>query len=259
MWTYLRSHPDLVMPEMKEPEFFIREKNWCRGLDWYRSLFAERTDRQIAGEASPGYSAFPIFTGVPERIATIVPEVKIIYLIREPVERMVSAWVHSRFLGHDDQPLRRSLLTHTAYTSQSQYALQLERYLEYFDREAILVVRSEDLAADPIMTMKAVCVHIGVDPGKLNERLEEHHNVGADKLVPRRRTLVASRLMLRMNREDLWFRLMTHNSDITHRTMAPSELELDDELRQTLRSYLLPDMQRLRGIVGPDMDLWDYA
>jgi hypothetical protein len=41
--------------------------------------------------------------------------------------------------------------------------------------------------------------------------------------------------------------------------MAPSELELDDELRQTLRSYLLPDMQRLRGIVGPDMDLWDYA
>lgn len=259
LWAHLRSSPDVFMPELKEPNYFVKEANWSLGLDWYRSLFSEKTEGQIAGEASTGYSVFPVFTGVPERIAAIVPDVKIIYLIREPVDRMVSSWLQWRADGHDDRPLQEAVLRDTFHVFQSGYATQLERYLEYFDRDAILVLRSDDLAADPAAALTAVCSLIGADPGKLTDGMKERHNVSAHKLVPRRRALLAGKLMVHLHRNDLWHGLMARNSRLTHRALGPQELQLDDEVRQNLRTYLLPEMERLRRIVGPEMDLWGYA
>jgi hypothetical protein len=259
LWFYLRSHPDVFMPELKEPTFFIREGTWDRGLDWYQSLFAGRRPGQVAGEASPGYTAFPIFGGAAERIARTVPRAKIIYLIREPLQRMVSAWLQARSDAHDDRKLHESLLLQSRYLALSQYATQLERYLTYFDRNQLLVVRTEDLAADPASTILQVCSFLDVDPAGVTADLDHRHNTSSGKVVPRNQTLAASRMLTLAHQDDLAYQLKTSGSWVTHRRLRPGELQLDDDLRQRLQAYLRPEMQRLRAVVGPDLDLWGYA
>ena len=81
------------MPDYREPGFFVAEMNWPRGPGWYESPFAGAGDAIAHGEASPTYTMYPYFDGVPERIANVMPDVKLICVLRDPVERMRSMYV----------------------------------------------------------------------------------------------------------------------------------------------------------------------
>ena len=81
----------------KEPEFFNDENHWQRGVDWYRGQFAAAGDAVVAGEASVRYATSrPASRRVPERMATVLPDAKLVYVVRHPVDRMISQWRHNR-------------------------------------------------------------------------------------------------------------------------------------------------------------------
>jgi hypothetical protein len=250
------------MPELKETDYFLSEGNWSRGIDWYRDLFSDATPGQIVGEASPGYTMFPTFAGAAERMAGMLPNVLLIYLVREPISRMVSAWLHSRADLMEARPLAKALLSDLRYVSLSQYATQLEQYLEHFDRSAVLVLRTEDLAARPEQTMTQVCDFLGIDASLLRD-VHETYNRSAAKSMPR---VVPSLLGEAMAVRDRW---PLHNAVargmsrlpgiLTTRPVYPEDIELPKDVRDRLHRYLEPDMRRLREFVGPDMDLWGYA
>ena len=77
---YLDDHPEVAMSAEKELNFFVEEKNWPRGIAWYESQFDP--DAPVRGESSPTYTAYPEYHGVPERIRSVVPDAKLIYLVR---------------------------------------------------------------------------------------------------------------------------------------------------------------------------------
>src|SRR6266568_8270036 len=104
LWSYLRSHPQVFMPDMKEPMFFVEKKNWSKGLDWYRGLFDDAGEAVAIGEASQPYTMAHSFPGVPGRIVSLIPDVKIIYVLRHPVERMRSHYLHDRVIGTETRP-----------------------------------------------------------------------------------------------------------------------------------------------------------
>src|SRR5262245_43211435 len=85
---YLGLHPEISMTQQKELNFFVAELNWRRGLGWYEEQFREGTP--VRGESSVAYSEYPQRQGVPERMAALVPDVNIVYCVRDPFERMVS-------------------------------------------------------------------------------------------------------------------------------------------------------------------------
>ena len=259
LWRYLRAHPDVFMPELKEPNFFIEEGNWSRGIEWYRSLFDGATPQQLLGEASPGYTMFPLFAGAAARIAQYVPDARLIYVIREPVDRMISNWAQYRTDFLETRPIRQSLIYDYRYVCVSQYATQLEQYLEHFDQEALLVIRSEDLAADTQSTMRTVCAHLGIDPALLPP-LDERHNTSESRILPRLRTVMARDALVRLKQQRLAERLTRSlPRSFTHRPMSESESKGDDELRQRMSECLRVEMVRLREIIGSDIDLWGYA
>src|ERR687895_490160 len=99
MWAYLREHPQVFMAEPKELHFFVAESNWKRGMRWYESHFQDATNAVAIGEACGAYTRFPRFRGVSERIASIVPHARLIYLVRHPIDRMVSNYVLNLSLG----------------------------------------------------------------------------------------------------------------------------------------------------------------
>ena len=172
---YLSAHPEIEMSRDKELDFFVEEKNWNRGLEWYEAQFG---DAPVRGESSVSYAAFPEYDGVPERIARVLPDARLIYLVRDPVERVVSHFFHHsiRYPGGSFDELPSSDLGRRL-ADVSRYWTQLSRYLDRFPAERILVVDSDELRARRRETLQQIFAFVGADPGFRTWSFRRKHNV----------------------------------------------------------------------------------
>ena len=258
LWAYLRQHPDFFLPDLKETDYFIEELNGALGLEWYRSLFAAAGTRPFVGEASTGYSMFPIYSDVPRRIAELLPHAKLVYVIREPIARMASAWLQGRDDGFELRSLPDALLRDTRYLAPSQYALQIEQYLPYFPMDQLLVIRAEDLRADPATTLARVLDFLGAPPMP-DVDLSQLHNVSAAKSVLRYRVGRVAVALHRAGLRSASVRLRQSNSRLASRPLRPGEATVDDDLRARLSAFLRPDLERLVGLLGPSFVPWNAS
>ena len=92
--AYLGTHPSVFMCEPKEPGYFVEQLNLKRGRGWYSKLFHGAEGASIRGESSTEYTKAPMYGGVPQRLAEFNPQAKIIYLMRDPIERSISHYWH---------------------------------------------------------------------------------------------------------------------------------------------------------------------
>jgi hypothetical protein len=169
---YLGLHPEVSMSTPKELNFFIAERNWGRGLEWYSRHFDPSA--RCRGEASPNYTAFPQHMRVPERMAEILPKAKLIYIVRDPLERIAAHWVHNYAKRREKGGLRETLLhPNTSYVARSRYFTQLQRFLEHYDRNRVMVIENGDLRDDRAATLERVFGFIGVDAGFRHPKFEQ--------------------------------------------------------------------------------------
>lgn len=176
---YLSLHPDVFMSKQKELRYFVPadcKGRFDRGMDWYRAQFPK--DAAIRGETSPQYTLFPKITGVPETIKRTLGRPKLIYLLRDPVERILSDYVQIVDENYHLETFKEMLpeITTTESYWYSRYYFQLSHYLEVFPREDILVVINERLNADPQGVMRMVFEFLGVDPDFWTDEFEQPHN-----------------------------------------------------------------------------------
>jgi hypothetical protein len=162
----LSAQQGVAMSATKELDFFTSERgNWRRGIDWYRSQFDSAA--VVRGESSPSYTAYPFAEGVPERIASVLGEVRLVYVVRDPVDRLLSALRHAIGTGEERRSAAEVLdgpeLEGTAYLAMSRYAMQLERYHAVFGPEAVLIVDFGELIAEPGAAVDRVLRHCGHD------------------------------------------------------------------------------------------------
>jgi hypothetical protein len=211
LYHYLDQHPDIYMSHpVKEPKFFTAEEgsvvreNGAKGwhvsaghitkLADYQALFRGATAERARGEASPQYLYYP---EVPERIHRRLPEVELIAILRHPVARAYSAFLHQTRDGMEpqtnfaaalaDEPRRIaegwSPLYH--YRAQGFYHEQLSRYYRLFDPAKIHVYLYDDLQKDPLGLMQRIYRDVGVDAA-FRPSLEVQHNISG---VPKNRAL----------------------------------------------------------------------
>ena len=163
LFLYLQRHPQLYLPKRKEPNFFGKDENYAKGLDWYSSLFSSAQPHQLCGEASTDYAKFPKFPATVQRIAQTIPHVKLIYIMRHPVDR---AYAYYRHVSRPSK-VRETFEEHIARTNicleSSNYMMQIERYLQFFPKESFLFLLMEDLIDRPEETLPQVCRFIGID------------------------------------------------------------------------------------------------
>ncbi len=100
---YLSLHPQICMSREKELNFFIDTLNWDKGIHWYKNNFD--ASFQIRGETSPRYTQYPFLQGVPERMFAVVPDAKIIYILRDPIDRIISEYVEHCASGTENATL----------------------------------------------------------------------------------------------------------------------------------------------------------
>jgi hypothetical protein len=189
LYAYLRRHPAITGPSWKEVSYF--DRHYGRGEAWYRGNFPNRVRARgkLVGEASPSYIFHPLG---PERVKALVPEARLVALVRNPVDRALSHYHHEVALGREPLPFEdaldaeekrlrgeeerlaadpsyfsRAWWSH-AYKSRGRYAEQLERWLAAFPREQLLILPSEDLGGEPERTHARVLDFLGAAPHRLD-------------------------------------------------------------------------------------------
>ena len=252
---YLGLHPEVTMSRPKELNFFIAERNWPRGRDWYERHF--QGDARVAGESSANYTADPFFPGVPERMHSLVPHAKLVYLVRDPIERIVAQYVHN-YAARRKREASRGWLASTdlaatvfepgsTYIPRSSYFTQVSRFLEHYDRQSLLVLEQGDLRDDRQGTLRTVFHFLGID-----ERFDDpkssrtRHETGS-----KRRKTRAAALGERLP-GPLWSRL---EKRVTLST-AVARPAVPEELRRRLEAALGEDIDRFREFTGRDFADW---
>ena len=246
------------MAEDKEPNFFSLE--WPRGLDWYESLFEGAEGFRAIGEASVNYSEFPDIPGVPERIAKVLPDVRLIYLVRHPIERMRSQYQWRVWRGFEHDPsMERVLLNDPTYVDTSRYAMQVERYLEHFAHDQLLILISEELKRDRAAVLRRTYRFLGVDAEWLPPNVDDEWSRTEGRRIPRR--------LDRYLRSIPGYETVASVAPISLKrvkyraTTRPIEAhpELPEELQRELSRRLEDDVRRLRGYAGTAVDQWRIA
>lgn len=181
---YLCQHSRVAAPATKEVHFF--DHDFQRGTGWYRAHFPRpRYPASLTGEATPYYLFHPL---VPGRAAEVLPEARLIVLLRNPIDRAFSQHNHERVLGFESlsfeeaiaaepgrlageedrllaEPRYRSFAhQHHSYLSRGRYHVQLERWLQCFDRDRLLVLSAEDLFTAPADVVGQAQEFLGLEP-----------------------------------------------------------------------------------------------
>jgi len=161
----MRQHPQVFMTLPKEPQFFARDHVWQRGLPWYESLFEGAEGCKAVGEGSTNYTQAHLYPHAAERIARHLPDVRLIYIVRDPVERIRSQWIHLTSKGSQETlPFNEAVRTREQYIDHSRYKMQIDRYRQYYDDKRILILFFEDFVRDQLKVLRHVFEFLEVDP-----------------------------------------------------------------------------------------------
>lgn len=186
LYQYLTLHPEVLPANSKETHYF--DINYHEGKNWYRTNFVKKKYKlpgQLTGEASPYYIFHPLAA---ERVARLLPEIKLIALFRNPTERAYSHYQHScrtkvetqsfeqalklepeRLAGEKEKMLRDPKYHSQhyqmfSYLARGRYAEQLKVWFRYFRREQFLILKSEDMFAMPQEMMNKVFDFFSLPP-----------------------------------------------------------------------------------------------
>lgn len=244
---YLNLHPQIQMSELKELDFFVEDKNWKLGVDWYRSQFPASVD--ILGESSPNYTKYPFFSGVPERMHQLIPDAKLIYLVRDPVRRVLSHYMHQYTNRAEYRSLSKAFsdLNHNHYVISSRYAFQLEQFLSFYSLDQILVLSLEELACSPVNTLQQVFRFLGVDPNFNHPDFSQVFHQSSDK----QRLTDFGATLFRLPAGGRLLKVIPHL--MAEQVIPP---KLDNSLKQQLIEILQPDVDRLRSLTGNSFSAW---
>jgi hypothetical protein len=269
LYHYLRPHPQVFMPRIKELNFFDQKGTWPRGFGWYARQFKDaRPSAVVLGEASPIYTQHPHHRGVPERIAAHLPDVRLIYVVRDPIERIRSHYQHLVAVGLEKKAVDRAVLENPLYLDVSRYAYQIDQYLPHVRRDRILVITSESLRDDRLATIRKVYRFLGVADDFVPPTLEREFYRTKDRPVyppavwamwrTTKRWIPAAKRFKEVV-DSIGVRRWIVSSSGGSELVRRDGLTIPDHVRRILAGELRDDVKRIREYLPPGFDGWGLA
>lgn len=241
----LKAHPQIGMSQFKEPNYFT--KNFDKGIKWYRSLFAEKVKKN--GEASPSYTVMPNYVGTAKRISETIPNAKLIYILRDPIDRIISHLHHNLYRDRlNPRRIEKVVLEDPQYVNASKYFYQISDYLKFFDQSDILFLQMEELKTDLNKFLNRICYFIDVEPYDFSERITVSNRSSQRYLIKNydKAHSVLPRKVVK------FYHLFFYTLNI--KIERP---ELESKTLVKLKSRLCEDVESLKGLTGKEFTDWE--
>src|SRR3954453_11674964 len=251
---YLALHPDIAMSAKKELNFFTRD-DWRSQVDWYADQFP---DAAVRGESSPGYTLAPFLPSVAGRVHELVPDARLVYLVRDPVDRAVANYTELVMHRLEERPIDHALTDFSdaanPHLCGSRYGSQVERFLRHFDRDRLLVLDQADLLGDRRPPLRRGFVLLAVDPDFDSPDFDRTHNTRGSKV--------------RYNDLGMWLvrrGWFTERRGSVRGPLAqplrtllsrPIDDRLSRDARNALTAELRPEIEKLRRLTGFEPQGW---
>jgi hypothetical protein len=178
LWNMLNLHPEVFMTNPKEP-FFFSFSDYFSKIEGYQALFKNAKTETYLGEATPIYSETTLIPELPERLFNYNPQAKIIYLVRNPLERLKSVWRQLLYTGHDlrvvyndycdakvplmPKKFEEALFIHPNFVEATKYWTHLNNYLNVFPKKNVGVFYFEDLKNNPEQFFTSICEFLEIE------------------------------------------------------------------------------------------------
>lgn len=178
-WIYecLKEHPQICASEPKELVFFNKKKQYLRGIDYYCSHFRHCDENKIKGEISPQYMPSK---GTAQRIKSYFPEVKLLTVLRNPIERAFSHYYYLRSGGSEKIPTFEAALKNQNrklyLVDYGLYYTQLKKYLEVFPKENILILIYEDILGNSVKFIQNIYKFLGANENFIPQSVDKRIN-----------------------------------------------------------------------------------
>jgi hypothetical protein len=280
LYHYLNQHPEVFLSPIKETNFFaLKDKELSfngpgddKGIHRrsitdiieYKNQFINVTTEKAVGEICPSYL---YFEDAPKNIKEHIPKVKIIAILREPVARAFSAWVHLTRDGREylsfkealaDEPrrIKENWAEIWHYKEESKYYDQLKRYYDSFPKENIKVVIYEDFKKNQMRVYGEICNFIGVKSSFVPSMSAKHNKGG----IPKNK--IIWNLMMKQN---IWKTLFNHLMPIKIRKMIKEKIEarnvnkkpqLDKNKRKELSVQFRDEINKIEQLIEQDLTVW---
>jgi hypothetical protein len=253
----LADHPAICFCAEKEPGYFNQAADWRAGLADYHALYSPAPG-QLCGEASTFYTFLPEHPGTHERLFEYNPDLKLIYVMRQPVERALSHYTHNLVRNLDTRPPDEALFAAPEYINRSRYGVQVRPYLELFDRDNLLLVIFEEYVRDQLGTLQQIAAFLDIDPQPFAEAETEarHKSVGEPYLkYDSMRSFVKTPVFQRLRamvpaaiRQPVRHRLLSNTLE--------TKPELSPGARQLVWRLVEDDVLTIEQLMGRRLDSW---
>jgi len=249
----LARHPDVFMARL-EAHFFDKDDNYRRGLDWYAQHFEGAEGKTAIGEKTPTYSYLP---AAAERIHTHFPDIKLVWLFRDPVKRAYSNYWHAvkrgeeplsfeEAVGQEEERIQRNIFR--GYVRRSIYADQVERFLDLFAREQMFFITFETLVREPEQVLSGLWRFLEVEDFAISQVERVRSNV---TYIPHSKRL--EHMARRLLGNGIPYRIVSR----MNRRLVPGYPPIALQIRDQLKEFFRPHNRRLAELTGLDTGIWD--
>jgi hypothetical protein len=159
----LAAQPGFAMSDPKEPCFFSDDDVFARGFDWYEACFPKPADQRLRGESSTHYAKLPDLSEAAARLQARRPDARIVYVIRHPVDRLVSHFMHGWSEGWYGDSIEEAVAQDSSLVDYGRYAMQLRPWLERFGAERVLLVAYDGIRSRPQLVLDRVGRFLGAE------------------------------------------------------------------------------------------------
>ncbi|MFG0316612.1 MAG: sulfotransferase family protein [Planctomycetota bacterium JB042] len=255
----LGRHPEVFLHPRKELDFFSYDGVYAKGIEWYASRFRDGAGRKAVGEGSPNYAKRRKNPRAAERIARHLPDARLLYIVRHPLRRMESAWLHARRAGHRSAgSFGETVRTFPEYVDTSDYEAQLEAFAAYRDRGRLRVLFFEEFRSAPGDVLREAFRFLGVDDSVEVPADDSPTNPSLGRRV--------DAPFLKRLRKTRAFRSVERVAPaLTAALVRPLQRELterptwDEETLRFVRDALETPTRRFLEAHGRPADLWDLS
>lgn len=252
----LASHTDVCFCKEKEPGFFNAHENWFEKLDEYHALYTP-DEGQLCGEASTMYTFFPEYLDTPERLYAYNPNLKLIYVMRDPIERVASLYAHNVVRNIEKRAPAEAVLQDPSYVNRSRYGMQLRPYIKLFGRDQILPIVFEEYIADQANTLEQVASFLGISADGFgnDEESHNHKTVGTPYLKYEFIRQITSSNLFQSYRLYVPEKLRFALRGLVSNTLNEKP-EFPTALRETLYRLLFDDIASVEDLLGRPVEAW---